>query len=169
MDWKEHHKTSVWQGWVRRTQFIVLPYSPPQRNNSFITFSWPRWENDYCTFIYYKYRPGASKFSTRNNAGEIVAKYPTTTGEQLTIDWTNNEKWEPKIQLHGTTAETKLTSKYNYMFSRLRDKYDVLEEQINNMGILISEKFKIDDFESNNAINTVVFKRDSLVIYQITI
>lgn len=107
-----------------------------------------------CDSIIYFNRPGTtSKFSTRNNAGEVVAKYPA--GE-VTIDWTrSNEKWEPKIQLHGT-PESKLTSKYNYMFSRLRDKYDVLEELMNNMGALIAEKNQIQDFMSNNDLNSVV-------------
>lgn len=99
-------------------------------------------------------RPGTtSKFSTRNNAGEVVAKYPVG---DVTIDWIrSNEQWEPKIQLHGT-PESKLTSKYNYMFSRLRDKYDVLEEQITNMSTLLATKLQIDGFESNSKLNSVV-------------
>nr|CAG4647137.1 EOG090X07VJ [Megafenestra aurita]SVE92449.1 EOG090X07VJ [Megafenestra aurita] len=82
---------------------------------------------------------------------EVVAKYPVG---DVTIDWIrSNEQWEPKIQLHGT-PESKLTSKYNYMFSRLRDKYDVLEEQITNMSTLLATKLQIDGFESNSKLNS---------------
>lgn len=101
----------------------------------------------------YLNRPGtSSKFSTRNNSGEIVAKYPA----DAVLDWTRtNERWQPKIQLHGT-AETKLTTKYNYMFSRMRDKFDILEEQINVIGDLIKGKLGIEEFESNNVLKSVV-------------
>nr|CAG4649419.1 EOG090X07VJ [Scapholeberis mucronata]SVE93677.1 EOG090X07VJ [Scapholeberis mucronata] len=93
-------------------------------------------------------RPGtSSKFSARNNAGEVVAKYPVN---DMPIDFKrSNENWIPKIQLHGI-ADSKLTSKYNYMFSRLRDKYDVLEDQINSMESLLCSKLKIEEFEPNN-------------------
>nr|SVE75814.1 EOG090X07VJ [Daphnia hispanica] len=99
--------------------------------------------------------PGtASKFSTRNNAGEVVVKYPADDG---VINWTrSNEKWEPNIQVHGT-AETKLTAKYNYMFSRLKDKFDVLEEQINDLGDLMKRKLAVDDFEPNNILKSDSF------------
>ncbi|KZS07965.1 DNA polymerase alpha subunit B [Daphnia magna] len=97
--------------------------------------------------------PGtSSKFSTRNNAGEVVVKYPA---DDAVINWTrSNETWEPDIQLHGT-AETKLTTKYNYMFSRLRDKFDVLEEQINDLGDLVKRKLGIDDFDPNSVLKSV--------------
>lgn len=100
--------------------------------------------------------PGtSSKFSTRSNSGEIVAKYPT--GDTTVLDWTrSNEKWEPNIQLHGT-AESKLTTKYNYMFSRLTDKFDVLEEQINYMGDLMKEKLGIEEFESSHILKSDTF------------
>ncbi|XP_046645326.1 DNA polymerase alpha subunit B-like [Daphnia pulicaria] len=99
--------------------------------------------------------PGtSSKFSTRNNSGEIVAKYPA----DAVLDWTRtNERWQPKIQLHGT-AETKLTTKYNYMFSRMRDKFDILEEQINVIGDLIKGKLGIEEFESNNILKSDAFQ-----------
>lgn len=83
----------------------------------------------------------------------MVAKYPPN---ETAFEWKrSNERWIPKIQLHGT-ADTKLTSKYSYMFSRLRDKYDVLEEQINTMGDLIGGKLQIEEFESNNNPKSVV-------------
>ncbi|XP_032790219.2 LOW QUALITY PROTEIN: DNA polymerase alpha subunit B [Daphnia magna] len=99
--------------------------------------------------------PGtSSKFSTRNNAGEVVVKYPA---DDAVINWTrSNETWEPDIQLHGT-AETKLTTKYNYMFSRLRDKFDVLEEQINDLGDLVKRKLGIDDFDPNSVLKSETF------------
>lgn len=43
------------------------------------------------------------------------------------------------------------------MFSRLRDKYDILEEQIQNFGTFISEKLKIDEYEQNSAPTSVVY------------
>lgn len=105
--------------------------------------------------VSFQSRPGTcTKFSTRSNAGEIVIKYPA---DEASLDWSrSNERWEPKILIHGT-AETKLTTKYNYMFSRLRDKYDVIEEQINSTGALLTEKLRIEAFASNNKPNSVVF------------
>nr|SVE74242.1 EOG090X07VJ [Daphnia barbata] len=99
--------------------------------------------------------PGtSSKFSTRNNAGEVVVKYPAG---DTSINWTrSDEKWGPNIQLHGT-AETKLTAKYNYMFSRLRDKFDILEEQINDLGDKVKDKLAIEDFEPNNKLKSETF------------
>nr|SVE86183.1 EOG090X07VJ [Daphnia similis]SVE86811.1 EOG090X07VJ [Daphnia similis] len=99
--------------------------------------------------------PGtSSKFSSRNNAGEVVVKYPA---DDAAINWTrSNESWEPDIQLQGT-AETKLTTKYNYMFSRLRDKFEVLEEQINDLGDLMKNKLGIDDFEPNCVLKSETF------------
>lgn len=116
-----------------------------------------------CNVIYFN-RPGtSSKFSTRSNSGEIVAKFDSSkypTGDTTVLDWTrSNEKWEPNIQLHGT-AESRLTTKYNYMFSRLTDKFDVLEEQINYMGDLMRVKLGIEEFESSHILKSVVLISD---------
>jgi hypothetical protein len=46
------------------------------------------------------------------------------------------------------------------MFSRLRDKLDILEEQINEMGDLMKEKLEIEEFESNNELKSVVLSYD---------
>nr|SVE75184.1 EOG090X07VJ [Daphnia dolichocephala] len=99
--------------------------------------------------------PGTcSKFSTRNNAGEVVVKYPA---DDTSINWTrSDEKWGPTIQLHGI-AETKLTTKYNYMFNRLKDKFDILEEQINDLGDRMKEKLAIEEFEPNNKLKSETF------------
>lgn len=117
----------------------------------------------YRIYIYFN-RPGtSSKFSTRTNAGEVVVKYPA---DDAVINWTrSNEKWKPSIQLHGT-AETKLTTKYNYMFSRLKDKFDVLEEQVNDLGDLMKKKLGLDEFEPNNILKSVVLFNYSFFFFQ---
>lgn len=42
------------------------------------------------------------------------------------------------------------------MFSRLRDKYDVIEEQINNIGAIMAKNLQVEEFLPNHETNTVV-------------
>jgi hypothetical protein len=46
------------------------------------------------------------------------------------------------------------------MFSRLTDKFDVLEEQINYMGDLMRVKLGIEEFESSHILKSVVLISD---------
>jgi hypothetical protein len=104
-----------------------------------------------------EYRPGAtSKFSTRTNSGEVVCRYPSAGGD-TTADWAlpSDKLWKPKVQA-AWNGEAPLTIPYKYMFSRLRDKYEVLEEQIDDKAQLLAEIMKIDEWSPHNQLLSVI-------------
>lgn len=102
----------------------------------------------------YRFRPGtAVKYNSRNNSGEVVAKYPNA---QAAINWKRSE-WRPQISLHGI-GDTALTTQYKYMFNRLRDRYDIIEDRIHSLGKLMADKLKIDEYSPVHPLETV---RDS--------
>jgi len=53
-------------------------------------------------------------------------------------------------------GEAPLTIPYKYMFSRLRDKYEVLEEQIDDKAQLLAEIMKIDEWSPHNQLLSVI-------------
>nr|CAG4646337.1 EOG090X07VJ [Macrothrix elegans] len=98
--------------------------------------------------------PGTvNKFSTRTNAGEVVVKYPTNNTDVIT--WSrSDETWKPNVRLYGAAT---LTSESKYMFSRLRDKYEILEDQIDSFTKALAEKFSIEEFSRNNKVQSDTF------------
>ena len=106
----------------------------------------------------YKSRPGTTtKFSSRTNAGEVVAKYPAG---DVAIDWNdapdgNNKSWQPKVQTAHWSSEPALTLQKKFMFSRLRDKYEILEDQINDIGQVLAQQLQIDEWAPNNSLQSV--------------
>jgi len=60
-------------------------------------------------------------------------------------------------------GEAPLTIPYKYMFSRLRDKYEVLEEQIDDKAQLLAEIMKIDEWSPHNQLLSVILNHLSLL------
>lgn len=106
----------------------------------------------------YKSRPGTtSKFSSRTNAGEVVAKYPSG---DVAIDWDatsdgSNKSWQPRVQPAHWNSEPALTTQKKYMFSRLRDKYEILEDQVLELGAVLAKQLKVEDWTPNNTLQSV--------------
>nr|CAG4641779.1 EOG090X07VJ [Eurycercus lamellatus] len=87
-----------------------------------------------------------------------MVKYPNG---DVAIDWGTNETnktWQPTVQAAHWTGQKALTSQVKYMFSRLRDKYNVLEDQILDIGNIIADELKIEEWQPNNKLQSETFR-----------
>jgi len=100
--------------------------------------------------------PGSqtNKFSTRTNAGEVVAKFPNK--ESNGIEWTGSLPWQPSVQ--SFCPQSSLNGEYKYMFSRLRDKHELLNEHIHQLGDIMADTLKIEEWNPNNELQSDKFQ-----------
>ena len=101
-------------------------------------------------------RPGtqSNKFSARSNAGEIVIRWPSN--DDTNVDWARkaDATWQPTVQSYCN--QSALLGEYKYMFSRLRDKHEILEEHIHHLSDSMADMLKIDEWHANNQLQSVM-------------
>lgn len=90
----------------------------------------------------------------------MVARYPVSAGGDVAIDWNagdagGSRSWQPRVQPAHWNGQSSLSSQVKYMFSRLRDKYEILEEQILDVGDALAKQLKIDEWAPNNKLQSV--------------
>lgn len=86
-----------------------------------------------------------------------MVKYVAGT-DATSIDWNvSTDSWKPRIQVaHWSgVGEASLTTQTKYMFSRLRDKYEILEYQLGDTEDILSKQLKIDEWAPNNKLQSV--------------
>ena len=102
------------------------------------------------------FRPGSqtNKFATRTNSGEVVARFPNK--ESSGIEWTRSLSWQPSVT--SFCPQSTLNTEYKYMFSRLRDKNELLDDHIHQLGDIMADALKIEEWNPNNELQSV-FKK----------
>ncbi|XP_068227234.1 DNA polymerase alpha subunit B isoform X2 [Palaemon carinicauda] len=95
----------------------------------------------------------SQKYSSRTNAGGVVASY----GNVSEASWTASNNFKPQVELMAMTGETPLTESYKYMFEKLRDAAEVLNDTITLLGDEIKEILKVEEYSSlKSASNEVI-------------
>ena len=119
--------------------------------------------NGIINLIYCKIRPGTqrNKFATRTNAGEVVCKFSTKKEDVDVVEWASRGRgdrqgslWQPTVQ--PFCSQSLLNTEYKYMFSRLRDKHEILDEHIHQLGDIMADALKIDEWNANNQLQSVI-------------
>jgi len=104
-----------------------------------------------------------NKFATRTNAGEVVCKFSTKKEDVDVVEWASRGRgdrqgslWQPTVQ--PFCSQSLLNTEYKYMFSRLRDKHEILDEHIHQLGDIMADALKIDEWNANNQLQSDKFQ-----------
>ena len=94
--------------------------------------------------------PSTSKFATRTNSGEVVAKYPPN--ETTAVEWQRTATLNAAVRLDpaGGDGAPLLKCDSKYMFGRLRDKHAILEKHIDEMGDRLAQQLKGVEWTANH-------------------
>ncbi|XP_066942609.1 DNA polymerase alpha subunit B isoform X2 [Macrobrachium rosenbergii] len=95
----------------------------------------------------------SQKYSSRTNAGGVVASY----GDVSKASWTSSKDFIPQLEIMAMTGDTPLTESYKYMFDKLRDVAEVLNDTITLLGDEIKDTLKVEEYSSlKSACNEVI-------------
>ncbi|XP_069942164.1 DNA polymerase alpha subunit B isoform X1 [Cherax quadricarinatus] len=82
------------------------------------------------------------KYSSRTNAGCIVATY----GDPSKASWKANPDFTPKVKLLAMGGDKPLTKTYKYMFEKVRDAAEALDDSIDALAEQIKDSLGIEEF-----------------------
>ncbi|XP_041037923.1 DNA polymerase alpha subunit B isoform X2 [Carcharodon carcharias] len=85
----------------------------------------------------------SQKYSSRANRGEVVASFGTAQG----ATWHGMGGRSASVQLLAV-PEDSITKRFKYMFQKLRDVRDVLNDRIEELSQVLTDHYDIEDFRS---------------------
>lgn len=86
----------------------------------------------------------SQKYSSRTNAGGVVASH----GDSAKATWTANKGFTLQVRVMAMNGESPLTKPYKYMFEKLRDAAEVLDDTITNLGEEMKELLNTEEYSS---------------------
>ncbi|XP_071547117.1 DNA polymerase alpha subunit B isoform X2 [Panulirus ornatus] len=98
----------------------------------------------------------SQKYSSRTNAGIVVASY----GDCGKASWKANPGFTPQVKMMAMGSEEPMTQSYKYMFEKLRDAAETLDNAINDMADQLKEVLGVEEYShpriaSNESITVV--------------
>ena len=90
----------------------------------------------------------AKRYEARENAGEVVLTYNPSGMSDKNITW----KQQQIVNVRNA-HDKPLTEKFKYMFQKMLDKSQVLNERINKMASLLKDAHKIEEYASAGVIH----------------
>ncbi|MCL4151470.1 UNVERIFIED_CONTAM: hypothetical protein GTU68_060424, partial [Idotea baltica] len=84
----------------------------------------------------------SQRYSLRTNSGAVVASFGPNAD---TTKWEANFEYSPQIKLVECGGDSPLTSSYKFMFEKLRDCADVLDDTIYHLGNQILKSKDIEE------------------------
>ncbi|KAK7019690.1 DNA polymerase alpha subunit B, partial [Halocaridina rubra] len=93
------------------------------------------------------------KYSSRTNAGGVVASH----GNAANASWVADKGLVPQVKIMAMNGETPLTKSYKYMFEKLRDVAEILDDNIMSLGEVMKEQLHVEEYSSvKNTSNEVI-------------
>jgi DNA polymerase alpha subunit B len=89
--------------------------------------------------------PG-QKYSARASRGDIVASHGISMTE--TVQWKTKSSGGENITIASYNENCNVKSSYKYMFQKLQDKADVLNDTLNSLAEEMQETIMLDEYDS---------------------